>query len=382
MGLRPHYLPAVIFWLVSTVALLWIRRRLLARSSHQHHNLISSAAAIIFLWNTAALVLSPVRVAVQFPEWPVTWVKGIALLLAVYTIYFAVVEFILPGRFIHDPGRRRLLRAGRAAAIAAPAAVLPFTILYRNNLRLHEIEIPLPGLARDLDGLRLVQLSDIHMSAFLSEDELSRAIDMANETRAHLALVTGDLISVRRDPLDKCLRQLKRLRAEAGILGCHGNHEIYARSEAYTTEAGRRMGMDFLRSESRVLRFGTAEMNFAGVDYQPRSKPYLAGAQTLKQPGMLNVLLSHNPDVFPVAARQGYDLTISGHTHGGQVNFEILDRSINVARFFTPYIYGLYREGAAQVFVTRGIGTVGVPVRFGAPPEIALIRLRGGESVS
>jgi Predicted phosphohydrolases len=92
-------------------------------------------------------------------------------------------------------------------------------------------------------------------------------------------------------------------------------------------------------------------------------------------PGVTNILLSHNPDVFPVAARQGYDLTIAGHTHGGQVNVEILHRDMNLVRFITPYIYGVYTEGKSSIFVTRGIGTVGVPARLGAPPEVALIRL-------
>jgi predicted MPP superfamily phosphohydrolase len=133
--------------------------------------------------------------------------------------------------------------------------------------------------------------------------------------------------------------------------------------------------MRFLRQQAEVLRFGNAELNLAGVDYQPRKLPYLQGAERLIKPGATNVLLSHNPDVFPVAGGQGFDLTISGHTHGGQVNFEILDQDVNIARFFTPYIYGRYERGGKSLFVTRGIGTVGAPARLGAPPEVALIRL-------
>jgi predicted MPP superfamily phosphohydrolase len=154
-----------------------------------------------------------------------------------------------------------------------------------------------------------------------------------------------------------------------------GNHEIYARSEAYTCSEGAKLGMRFLRQQAEVLRFGNAELNLAGVDYQPRKLPYLQGAERLIKPGATNVLLSHNPDVFPVAGGQGFDLTISGHTHGGQVNFEILDQDVNIARFFTPYIYGRYERGGKSLFVTRGIGTVGAPARLGAPPEVALIRL-------
>ncbi|HUJ49605.1 MAG TPA: metallophosphoesterase, partial [Bryobacteraceae bacterium] len=230
-------------------------------------------------------------------------------------------------------------------------------------------------LHKDLDGLRIVQITDIHLSPFLSEQEFARAIDMANETRAHLALVTGDLISRRGDPLDACLRQLARLRADAGVLGCLGNHEIYTGTSDYVATHGARIGIDFLRSRARLLRFGDASINFAGVDYQRFERPYLPGAERLITPGTLNVLLSHNPDVFPVAASQGYDLTIAGHTHGGQVDFEILHQHMNVARVYTPYVAGLYTSGKASVYVSNGLGTIGVPVRIGAPAEVSLLRL-------
>jgi uncharacterized protein len=200
-------------------------------------------------------------------------------------------------------------------------------------------------------------------------------VDMANECRAHLALVTGDLITSGSDPLDRCLFQLSRLRSEAGTLGCLGNHEVYADAEDYATAQGRKAGIDFLRSRSRVLSFRGKSLNFAGVDYQRMHEEYLPGAERLIRPAMPNILLSHNPDVFPVAARKGFDLTISGHTHGGQITMEILNQNLSIARFYTPYVYGLYREGASSVYVTRGIGTVGVPARFGAPPEVALIKL-------
>jgi predicted MPP superfamily phosphohydrolase len=198
---------------------------------------------------------------------------------------------------------------------------------------------------------------------------------MANEAKPHLTLVTGDLITRTGDPLDACLRQLARLRADAGILGCHGNHEDYCGIKDYVTEQGRRIGIDFLRSRSRVLQFGNAKINFAGVDYQRFHHPYLVGAERMVEPGVLNVLLSHNPDVFPLAAEQGYDVTIAGHTHGGQVNFEILHSELNVARYFTRYVLGLYRRGNASAYVSSGLGTIGVPVRIGAPPEVAVLRL-------
>jgi predicted MPP superfamily phosphohydrolase len=159
------------------------------------------------------------------------------------------------------------------------------------------------------------------------------------------------------------------------VLGCLGNHEVYAEVEDYVATEGRRIGIEFLRHQSKQLRFGSAAINFAGVDYQKIHSRYLAGADRLIVPGAVNVLLSHNPDVFPVAAAQGYHLTIAGHTHGGQVDFEILHQHVNVARYFTPYVRGLYSHQKSSVYVSTGLGTIGVPVRIGAPPEVSVLRL-------
>jgi len=278
-----------------------------------------------------------------------------------------------------DPGRRRALNAAGGVLMATPLAVMGYgSLVQRTDFRVRELDAPVPGLPEDLDRLRVLQLSDIHLSAFLSEAELSRVIDASMELRPNLIVVTGDLISGRGDPLDACIRQLARLKADAGMFGCMGNHERYAGAEDYTEQAARKVGIRFLRSESQQLRFGSATLNLAGVDYQSLAgkKDYLRGAETMIVPGAVNVLLSHNPDVFPVAAQQGYNLLLAGHTHGGQVNIEILDQSINPARYATPFVYGLYRSRTATAYVTRGIGTIVIPTRIGAPPEISVLRLR------
>jgi predicted MPP superfamily phosphohydrolase len=278
-----------------------------------------------------------------------------------------------------NPGRRLLLNTAGNALMVCPFAVIGYgSLVQRTDFRVREIDVPMPGLPRDLDGFRLLQLSDIHLSAFLTEAELARVIDAALGLRPHLAVVTGDLISAFGDPLEACIRQLARLKSDAGIYACMGNHERYAEAESLAVTSGRRAGILFLRGESRRLRFGNSVLNLAGVDYQPLAdrKNYLRGAERLVAPGEFNVLLSHNPDVFPVAARQGYNLVLAGHTHGGQVSIEILQQGINPARFFTPYVYGLYRAGNAAEYVTRGIGTIGIPARIGAPPEISVLRLR------
>ncbi len=315
------------------------------------------------------------RITAYVPTLWATWVQCASIVETMCLIGIAMALLASNGSGTFEPARRGFLKAAGAGLCLAPVAATGFGILTRNRFQLSEVKIPVPDLPKDLEGLKIVQLTDIHLSPFLSESEFARAIDMANETQAHVALVTGDLITRAGDPLDACLRQLARLRTQAGVFGCLGNHEVYAEVENYVTERGQRLGIEFLRKQARVLRFGSAAVNFAGVDYQRLHRPYLKGAEKLIAPGAFNILLSHNPDVFPVAAAQGYDLTIAGHTHGGQVDFELLHQHLSVDRYFTPYVRGLYRRGNSSVYVSSGLGTIGVPVRIGVPAEVSLLRL-------
>jgi predicted MPP superfamily phosphohydrolase len=296
--------------------------------------------------------------------------------LALYT----VVQFIRKRLNANtDPERRRVLQIAGNAALAAPFAVLGYgALIKRTDFQVREVDVPLAGLPAALEGLTLLHLSDIHLSAFLSEEEFARVVDATRELRPHIAFATGDFISNFGDPLEACMRQLARVKSDAGMFGCLGNHEHYAAAEQSAVDLAAQRGIPILRGASRQLRFGDAIVNIAGVDYQPffHKEKYLAGAERLLYPGALNVLLSHNPDVFPVAATKGFDLVLAGHTHGGQVTVEILDQGINPARFFTPYVKGLYGERGAAIYVTRGIGTIGIPARIGAAPEISVLRLR------
>ncbi|HVP00705.1 MAG TPA: metallophosphoesterase [Bryobacteraceae bacterium] len=361
----------VVFLLLRTPSLRGLRAR---------RGILMAAAASACLLLIGFLLLFA-RFNRHFPAWIGAWVRGSAMIWAVLSMLWTAAWLIhraLRASLAtpHSSSRRGFLNTAGASLFLAPAAVLGYGIfVQRFNLRLREQEIVIPGLAGDLDGIRIVQLTDIHLSPYLSERELMHAVAMANETFPHLALVTGDMISGGSDPLDACLKHLAGLRAEAGIYGCLGNHEIYANAEDYAAAQGARLGIHYLRNESARLKFGGATMNLAGVDYQRFHAPYLTGAEKLVAPGVFNMMMSHNPDVFPVAARQGYDLTVSGHTHGGQVRVEILRQDLNVARFFTPYVDGLYRRDGRAVFVSRGIGTIGLPARIGAPPEVALLRL-------
>jgi uncharacterized protein len=379
-----HSFPSLCLLLLGVGLELYIVHRMLARGARPSRVWLAALAATALL--AVGYLLEFGRFAALFPALWATWIDC-ASILEVLVLALYAVKLALPGqardsRKSGPPApdfaaqRRALLQTSVAAAVCAvPVVAATFGLITRNRFQLSEVKIPIAGLPKDLDGLRIVQITDIHLSPFLSEREFAHAIDMANETRAHIALVTGDLISRRGDPLDACLHQLARLRAEAGVVGCLGNHEIYTGTTDYVASEGARIGIDFLRGRARQFRFGGASLNFAGVDYQRFGHPYLEDAGKLVVPGIPNILLSHNPDVFPVAASQGYHLTISGHTHGGQVDFEILHQHMNVARAYTSFVSGLYRRGDAFAYVSRGLGTIGIPVRIGAVPEVSLLRL-------
>jgi uncharacterized protein len=316
---------------------------------------------------------------------------------------------------VPDPSRRYFFRTASAAAGAAPflGAMYGFAA-ERLNYQVRRIEIPISNLPAALDGMQIVQISDIHLSGYMTRSELRRAVDMANDLRADLAVVTGDFITGSSDPIADCIEEVSRLRAPLGVWGCNGNHEIYAGAQEAAQELFAQAGMKLLRQESAQLSFRGAPLNLMGVDYQRernrsgQKTQMLAFLEPLIRRDMPNILLSHNPNTFNRAAELGIELSLAGHTHGGQIQVEILDHRLTPARFISDYVAGLYRrplltpagrilvhrvpEGNPLVaiaasdaansaptsflYVNRGLGTVGAPVRLGVPPEISLLVLR------
>jgi predicted MPP superfamily phosphohydrolase len=345
-----------------------------------------SALVVIWVITLFGLLLNllPVEVTRRVPAELHAFASATEILWG-FTSSFMIIFYVV-GRYLirglprrWSASRRRWMKAAAGAAMTAPIAATAFgALVERTRFRVKEVDFPVPNLHPDFEGLRVAQVSDLHVSPYLSVRDAARAVDMANELNPHLTLVTGDLISEAGDPLDATIAELSRLKADLGVLGCLGNHEVYAECEDYATAGCRRVGIEILRGEARQLQRGSGSLSVAGVDFQPFRKRdrYLTGADRIIVPGMANLLMSHNPDVFPVAVRQGYDAVIAGHTHGGQVTVEILNQTLNMVRFFTPYVAGLYRLNGRSCYVTAGIGTIGMPVRLGAPPEITLLKLR------
>ena len=290
-----------------------------------------------------------------------------------------------------NPARRSVLQRGISVIGAIPFVVALYGFaVERRRYETVRMDIPIPHLPDGLDGLRIVQLSDLHTSDFLQPSEVGNIVDLANGLSAHVAVVTGDFITSKGDPLADCIAELSRLRAPLGIWGCNGNHEIYAEAEDEAERLFQLHGMRLLRTTAAAVSWNGAELNLIGVDYQKNLPftggvmPSLEGVEALVRRDMPNILLSHNPNSFYRAAELGIELSLAGHTHGGQVNVEILHRDLNPALFVTKFIRGIFRlplgrgdsEHNAQLYVNRGLGTLGVPARIGAAPEITLITLR------
>jgi len=305
-----------------------------------------------------------------------------------------------------DPSRRYFFRTASIAAGAAPfLGVMYGYAAERLNYQVRRVEIPIAKLPPALDGMKIVQLSDIHLSGYMPRSQVRRAVDMANDLGADLAVVTGDFITGAGDPLADCIDEIRNLHAPLGTWGCNGNHEVYAHAEEAAQRLFAEAGMKLLRQENAQIALRGAEFNLIGVDYQRERTPgglrqqMLIATAPLVRRDLPNILMSHNPNSFNRAAEMGIELSLAGHTHGGQVQVEILDHRLSPARFITDYVAGLYQRplfapapnardarhqsmtiepGAAmaQLYVNRGIGTVGAPVRLGVPPEITLLVLR------
>src|SRR5207245_5149210 len=214
----------------------------------------------------------------------------------------------------------------------------------RLNYQVRRVEIPLPNLPSALDGMQIVQISDIHLSSYMSRKQVRRAVDMANELGADLAVVTGDLITGGGDSIADCIDEIRHLRAPLGIWGCNGNHEIYARAEDAAQGLFAQAGMKLLRQENVQLAFRGAPFNLIGVDYQRERGPngrrlkMLSHVEPLVRRDMPNIVLSHNPNSFTRAAELGIELTLAGHTPGGQVQVENLVHSFSPAGLILVYV--------------------------------------------
>ena len=287
------------------------------------------------------------------------------------------------------PARRQFLEQAAVALSAVPFLAAAYGLLYgRLDVEVTRRRIALARLPKAFAGFRIAQLSDFHISPFMTAEEIRRCVAITNGLKADLVALTGDYVADDPAAQGEVVLALAGLRAPYGVFGCLGNHEIYTETEDSITRLFAAERIRILRQERVPIQSHGEVLNLIGVDYQQMRfsndhdghlvDRYLEGSEKLVMPDMVNILLSHNPNSFDRAAELGIDLTLAGHSHGGQLALSFINRGLALVRPETPYVSGWYEKPGSHLYVNRGIGTTGPPIRLGARPEITVFELVRG----
>jgi uncharacterized protein len=369
--------------LYALVALLhtYIGARLLPNLDYG--GLAAWATAIMLLASTLLVPLGFARFTRSALGERATWAGLIALglfsSLIVLTLLrdVALVVAFVASRWL-DPNSVDAFTTASAAAV--PIAALAITLLgflnARRRARVRDVRVPIRDLPEALHGFSIVQISDVHVGPTIKRPYVDAIVDAVNALDADMIAVTGDLVDGSVQQLSLHTAPLARLAARHGTYFVTGNHEYYSGANAWVVEL-RRLGLNVLLNEHVVLDHDGAAIVVAGVtdysahhfDRKHASDPAraIAGAPDNAH---VKVLLAHQPRTAFAAAKAGFDLQLSGHTHGGQFvpwNF--------VVRLWQPFSVGLGRLGNLWIYTSRGTGYWGPPKRFGAPSEITHVRL-------
>jgi predicted MPP superfamily phosphohydrolase len=345
------------------------------------------AAAIALLLLSTLLTPAPLLLrAARRPAWAdlLAWAGYLAMgLFSSLLILTLLRDLLLFAGFLLNllsGGALALEGARVASAILVPLAALAATLIGVFNARrlaaVVEVDIPIRGLPIGLHGFSIVQISDIHVGSTIKRGYIDAIVGAVNALKPDLVAVTGDLVDGSVARLGPHIAPLGELSARHGVYCVTGNHEYYSGVEAWVVEL-RRLGLRVLLNQNEVLEHGGARLLVGGVtDWSGhhfheshRSDPHAAVAGAPADVA-LKLLLAHQPRSAAAAAEAGFDLQLSGHTHGGQFlpwNFFV--------RFQQPFTAGLSRLKNLWVYTSRGTGYWGPPVRFGAPSEITRLRL-------
>ena len=248
----------------------------------------------------------------------------------------------------------------------------PYSWLLARRFSLAEISISPAGWPRDLARLKVLLLSDIHTGIFLKPELLSEILGSLMELKPDLVAVAGDIVTGRARDLDGFLPALAPLsRAPLGAWYCHGNHDYFGGDAREICMRLRSVGITTLRNESVLLEHGNGSFVLGGIDDRILGAP--DWNRVLSEHGPPHLLLAHNPDFFYEAEVRGIPLTLSGHTHGGQIRFSKGPPLVRQSKFRLDE--GAYAYNSSLLIVSRGLGSVGLPWRYGADPEAVLIEI-------
>jgi len=386
----------------TTILLLvqWYFYRNAVRLGTSSHRWIGTLALSLFALGSVPLVIlvffRPPLYAL--PPWMIGWCI-VPLYLWHFTLFLLfLILMVVKGLTLALLGTIRLLRprAGRSdEAYRAPrrlflrqgAVALAGTMLTggaygsirRNRYERTDLQVPIRHLPSAFQGFRISFLSDVHSSVFMTKEHMVRYVDAVNNLQGDLIVVAGDFVNSMVEEVYPFAEAFAGLKAPHGVFGVLGNHDFYTRQVETVAREVSQCGITLLRTESITLLKGESRLVIAGVDdvgTASRAAMLFDSALAEAPSTVPRILLCHRPYFFQQAADRDVDLVLSGHTHGGQIVFGTLPTGVLApARVVSRYVAGLYTIGASQMYVSRGIGTVGVPIRFNCPPEITSLTL-------
>jgi len=284
--------------------------------------------------------------------------------------------------------RRRFLQAGTGGMALASTSLSAYGMLLgAEQLQIEHLRCIHPDLPPGFEGLKVLQISDLHVGSFMSERRLKSYLSLVEPLSPDLIVITGDIFNHDLEQLSSTAEALGRLKAPLGIYACLGNHDYWV-DLGEMIPALEAVGVRVLRGEAisfEGLREGGERFALLGVDdlmgslersYEPLLESCLA---QLPESVSFRLLLSHRPRIFPLAAAHGIQLTLAGHTHGGQLVLPLGEgRSLGAARLMTPYDRGPFERDGSLLYVNRGLGIAALPIRLNCPREISLFSLERG----
>lgn len=272
--------------------------------------------------------------------------------------------------------RREFLRwAGAAAVVGTVGAAGYGGVFEAWDYELTETVVRVRDLPERFEGFRIVQVSDVHHGRLVPIEEVRRVVELANSARADMVALTGDYTTSLKRYVEPCAEVLAELRAPEGVWAVLGNHD-HNTDGPLTREALKRRGIEVLTNENTELRRGADVLQLAGADDWGWGKADFARAVQGLDKSKPTLMLSHEPMALDVPETRGVSLILSGHTHGGQVSLPFVGAPAAYAWKHLKYLRGMYEGAGTQLYVSRGTGMIGVPVRIGARPEVAVLRLQ------
>ncbi len=280
-----------------------------------------------------------------------------------------------------NSSRRTFLRRGMYGMTAVSVGGIAYGMAFENsNHEVRTTEVEIPGLDPRLDGFVIGMISDIHSGIFMSRETMERYAGLTNSLGADLIVVTGDFVNGRVEEVQPFGEAFSHLSAPHGIYGVLGNHDFYTGHVRTVAKNVEECGIRLLRDAETIIEAKGARFSLAGIDdvgsmTSARTRMERAYGRNLAT--LPRILMSHRPYYLKAAKEFAVDLMLSGHTHGGQV---VLGRfgetTIAPASLASGFVWGLYQSGKTRLYVNRGIGTVGIPLRINCPPELTRIVLR------